>query len=170
MAFTANLHTQWLRDPVHESLSDKATRVYHASLQFAVEQRNDGRIARVSLRHLHPDGVDGETLRELIVSGLWEASGDEIQIARYELEQPTAERMEKYTADARERKRAERDRKRKQSAPSESPQHVTRESQVTSKEESKKASTEPSEKDVNESTGEVGWNVAQIGAGKKATA
>jgi hypothetical protein len=85
--------------------------VYHASLQFAVAQANDGLIAGVSLRHLHPDGVDGETISELVEAGLWEATGSSIQITRYELEQPTAAKMASFTTGARERKRAERARK-----------------------------------------------------------
>lgn len=108
MPFKANLHTRWLHDPVFEALSDKALRVYYASLQFAVEQGNNGRIARVSLRHLHPDGVGSDTLSELIDSGLWESHGDAIQIRGYDVEQPTREQMEKYTTEARRRKQKQR--------------------------------------------------------------
>jgi hypothetical protein len=68
----ARLPARWLTDNVMDSLSDRAWRTFTGSLMWSNEAATDGLLPQRSLRFFHPNGVDAQTLGELLDLGLWE--------------------------------------------------------------------------------------------------
>lgn len=69
----ARLHSTFLTNPKVDSLNDAEYRVYVNGIAFAASQETDGHLTRRTLRLLHPEPIDLQTVADALVSaGLWE--------------------------------------------------------------------------------------------------
>ncbi len=106
------LPAHWLHDPTMEQLSDRAWRTYAGSLMWSNEHGTDGRLPRLSLRLLHPQGVDDATAAELVTAGKWRKSGDDYRIPNWQKSQSLARDVEYQRERNRRNQQAKRDRER----------------------------------------------------------
>lgn len=114
MSIDAHLPGEWLTDPRMDALSDKAWRLYTASLMYGNQYGTNGRLPRSSLRLLHPFGFDSDAAFELVDSGLWIAdnANGEFQVADWLKSQSDADAVSQAKEAARLRTQRHRDRKR----------------------------------------------------------